>query len=82
MTTVHQEAALFPRFFFDVSNGEDGISDEEGVEAADLGEALTEAQNVIAEMADDVIKAGPGRSWTLIVRDEAGSIVGRLPINR
>jgi hypothetical protein len=50
------------------------ILDGEGVEAADLDEALTEARSVVAETADEVIEADPGRPWTLIVRDDAGSI--------
>ncbi|MGH1570469.1 DUF6894 family protein [Methylobacterium sp. P31] len=82
MTAKYQGAALIPRFFFDVSNSEETIPDEEGVEAADLNEALSEARSVIAEMAAAVIEADPGRSWTLIVRDEAGSAVGRIPIKR
>ncbi|KAA0122855.1 hypothetical protein CIW48_15550 [Methylobacterium sp. P1-11] len=71
---------MAPRFFFDVSNGVETILDDESVEAADLDEALTEARSVIAEMADEVIEANPDQSWVLIVRDEAGLVVGRLPI--
>jgi hypothetical protein len=74
--------AVSPRFFFDVSNGCQTISDEEGVEAADLNEALTEARSVISELADEVAEADLGQHWTLIVRDEAGATVGRLSIRR
>ncbi len=73
---------MAPSFFFDVSNGVETILDAEGVEAADLDEALTEARTVIAEMADEVCGADPNRSWTLIVRDRTRSVVGRLPIRR
>ncbi|MDP4006907.1 hypothetical protein [Methylobacterium sp. NEAU K] len=73
---------MAPRFFFDVSSDEETILDLEGVEAADLDEALAEARGVIAEMAGAVIETDPDRSWTMIVRDEAGSVVGRLPIKR
>lgn len=68
------------RLFFDVSNGETTIRDEDGVEALDLDEALIEARDVIAEMADGMTDVDPSRSWTLIVRDEAGSVVGCLSI--
>jgi hypothetical protein len=71
-----------PRFFFDVTNGEETLPDEVGVEAADLTEMLAEAERVIVEMADGVIEADPNASWTLIVRDEAGATVGRLPVKR
>lgn len=70
------------RFFFDVSNGKETIPDEEGVEAADLDEALSEARSVVAEMVDEVAEADPGQLWKLIVRDETGAVVGRLPIKR
>ena len=73
---------MSPRFFFDVSNGEEIISDEAGIEGASLDEVLVEARVVIAEMADDVIEADPDQQWTMIVRDEAGSALGRLPIKR
>ncbi|MHB2207937.1 DUF6894 family protein [Methylobacterium sp. CM6257] len=70
------------RFYFDVENGRDTIRDEEGVEAGSLDEALTEARSVIAEMADEVSAADPGRSWTLVVRDASGLALCRLPIRR
>jgi hypothetical protein len=71
-----------PRFFFDVSNGEETLPDEVGVEASDLSEVLAEARGVIVEMADEVIEAEAEPSWTMIVRDEVVLIVGRLPIKR
>ena len=70
------------RFFFDILNGKETISDREGIEASDVDEALTEARGVIAEMADEVAGADLDRRWTLIVRDGTGSVLGRLPIKR
>lgn len=67
------------RFYFDIENGTESIRDEEGVEAGSLEEALGEARLVIREMADE-LAADPDETWTLIVRDGAGSVVGRLPI--
>jgi hypothetical protein len=71
-----------PRFFIDVSNGEEILPDEVGVEASDLSEVLAEARGVIVEMADEVMRSRPDQSWALIVRDAAGAPVGRLPIKR
>ncbi|MCJ2123841.1 hypothetical protein MKL11_14990 [Methylobacterium sp. J-077] len=69
------------RFYFDVENGRERIRDEAGVEAESLEEALAEARSVIEEMAASVSgTAAAGASWTLVVRDAAGSVVGRLPI--
>lgn len=73
---------MAPRFFFDILNGEETISDREGAEASDVDEALTEARGVIAEMADELAGADPDWRWTLIVRDGTGSVLGRLPIKR
>ncbi|MDP4006246.1 hypothetical protein [Methylobacterium sp. NEAU K] len=70
------------RFYFDIENGRRTIRDDEGVEADDLAEALTEARSVIQEMADDVCATEPGSPLTLVVRDATGCVVGRLPIKR
>lgn len=68
------------RFYFDVENGRERIRDEVGVEAESLEEALDEARSVIGEMADSVGTGASGGSWTLVVRDATGAVVGRLPI--
>ena len=70
------------RFYFDVDNGRDTIRDHEGVEAADLAEALAEACSVIQEMADEIRADALGADWTLVVRDASGTVVARLPIRR
>jgi hypothetical protein len=68
------------RFFFDLVCGDEVIRDEEGVEARDLDQALTEARSTVAEMADEVAEDSSGQPWVLIVRDDTGALVGRLPI--
>ena len=73
---------MSPRFFFDVSNGDETIPDEAGIEAATVDEVLVEARVVIAEMADEAIGIDLDQRWTMVVRDAAGSTVGRLPIKR
>lgn len=70
------------RFYFDVESGRETVRDLEGVEAADLAEALAEARSVIREMADAVCADDPGTAWTLVVRDATGAVVARLPIRR
>ena len=68
------------RFYFDIENGEASIRDEEGVEAASVEQALDDARSVIREMAAELTAGNPDETWTLIVRDASGSLVGRLPI--
>ncbi|MET0430279.1 MAG: hypothetical protein ABW026_17515 [Microvirga sp.] len=70
------------RFYFELANAEVTLHDTTGVEAADLAEALIEARSVIAEMADEIAEEPAGPPWTLLVRDEAGWLVGRLPIRK
>ena len=45
-----------------------------------MEQALDEARSVIREMAAELTAANPDETWTLIVRDASGSLVGRLPI--
>jgi hypothetical protein len=73
---------LAARFYFEIANAEETIHDLEGVEAAGLEEALIEARSVIAEMVDEVTGGRGGPPWTLLVRNEAGWLVGRLPIRK
>jgi hypothetical protein len=73
---------LATRFYFELANAEMTLHDPTGVEAADLAEALLEARSVIAEMADEIAEAPTGLPWTLLVRDEAGWLVGRLPVRK
>ena len=68
------------RFYFDIENGEETIRDAQGVEAADVAEALAEARSVIDEMAGELEVAGPAGAWTLVVRDATGAEVGRVLI--
>ena len=36
----------------------------------------------IEKMADAIAEDHPGPPWTLLVRDEAGWLVGRLPVRK
>jgi hypothetical protein len=69
------------RFFFDLVCGDEVIRDHVGVEVGDLDQALAEARSAIAEMASEVIEDGSGQPWEMIVRDDTGAPVGRLPIS-
>jgi hypothetical protein len=71
---------LSERFYFDLENGVVTIADKEGVEAASFEEAMDEARKVVSEVAEEIAASCPGETWLLVVRDAAGSLVGRLPI--
>lgn len=68
------------RFYFDVESGREMIRDDVGVEAADLEQALSDARSVIREMAGEFANDVLGDAPVLVVRDEAGSSIARLPI--
>lgn len=67
------------RFYFDFENRFETVYDDEGVEADDLGQALNDARSVIQKMAQE-LDGDLGEAPVLIVRDENGSQVARLPI--
>lgn len=73
--------AKMPRhFYFEVDDGRETIRDDEGVEAADLEQALAEARRAIAEIAENLGATDIDSPWTLIVRDETGLQVAHVPI--
>lgn len=67
------------RFYFDFENRFETVYDDEGVEADDLGQALNDARSVIQKMAQE-LDGDLGEAPVLVVRDENGSQVARLPI--
>jgi len=50
-----------PRFFFHHQNGDQLISDEEGLDLPDLGAAREEAEASARKMLAEIIKIGGGR---------------------
>ena len=73
---------LAARFYFEIANAEETIHDLVGFVAAGLEDALTVAGCVIAEWADFIPGNGREPPWTLLVRNEEGWLVGRLPIRK
>ncbi|WP_336491952.1 DUF6894 family protein [Methylobacterium nigriterrae] len=70
---------MLKRFYFDLVRQETLIPDEIGVEAADLDEALEQAQLALAEMREDG-EAVSDEGWALLIRDEAGTLLRRLSL--
>ena len=68
------------RFHFDLVNGSKIIRDEVGVDAVSPEQAVEEAQAVIADMRERGDLADDEGSWTMVVRDAAGTVVRNLPI--
>lgn len=70
------------RFYFHLTNGEDVIHDEGGVQVSDLQAALTAAMEVIQELkAEDPTSTDEWQGWRLEITDEAGRVVESLALN-
>ena len=71
---------LLKRFYFDLVKRETILADEAGIEAADLDEALEEAKVALEELCDSGEAADFSDGWQLLIRDEAGVTLTRLPV--
>lgn len=71
---------MLKRFFFDVINDESIIVDEQGVDAANLEQALDDAKIVLGQIADELGASSIKDSWTLVIRDQSGMTVAHIPI--
>ena len=64
------------RYFFDTHDGYSFHRDEEGLECDDFAKARVEAMRSLPEIARFAIpKNGENQAYTVLVRDENGSIV-------
>ena len=65
------------RFHFDLTDGDEIIRDDEGVEASSHDEAIAEAQAALNEMRGTEEAVALEDGWRLVIRDESGVTVGR-----
>ncbi len=70
-----------PRYFFDTSDGDRLIRDDEGLEMQDLEAVKVEAQKTLPHMAKDALPDGEQRTFVVSVRDEAGQVVVRATLS-
>ncbi len=70
-----------PRYFFDIMTSVETVRDDIGVDASGPDEVLDQAWIVIAELASEQDTLDPDNDWTLVIRDTAGSVVGKLPLS-
>ena len=62
------------RLYFDLTDGQTILRDEEGVEVTDLDHALADADAVLGELH------GYEVGWSLVIRDQAGAVLAQLPV--
>jgi hypothetical protein len=70
-----------PRYFFDTYDGENFVSDENGLELADIDAAKLEAQRALPDMVRDALPNSNFRSFVVNIRDETGQAVIRLALS-
>ncbi|MDR7040170.1 MULTISPECIES: DUF6894 family protein [Methylobacterium] len=71
---------MLKRFYFDLVCRERVIPDDTGIEAADLDEALEEAEAALQEMRRSGEASEFDEGWSLLIRDEGGAALRKLPI--
>jgi hypothetical protein len=62
------------RCYFHLSDGHSLISDDEGIEVADLDEARSEAMKAIEEFRAEAAAAEHRTGWRMDITDESGTI--------
>jgi hypothetical protein len=70
------------RYYFNLTDGDEVIRDEEGIEAPDLRTALIHAFEAIEELRkEDASPMSEWQGWSLEVVDSLGNLVQRLPLD-
>lgn len=70
-----------PLFYFDISDGERLVRDEEGTELADDQAARNEAIGVLPDIARDELPDGDRREFSSEVRDASGKVIFRATLS-
>jgi hypothetical protein len=71
------------RYFFNLTDGEDVIRDEDGIVVPDLHAALVEAMKAIEELrAEDPSAMAEWQGWWLEIIDHSGQTVQSIPLDR
>ena len=64
-----------PRYFIDTNDDDRFVEDEEGHILADAEAAREMAQASLPDMAREKLPDGDGRTFSAVVRDEAGTVI-------
>ena len=70
------------RYYFHLTNGEDVIRDDEGIDAFSIQSALISAMEMIEELrTEDPSAAGEWQGWRLEIADASGRTVHTMPLD-
>jgi hypothetical protein len=69
-----------PHYYFDTGDGEVFVSDPDGMELENIGQARDEAMKALSDMARDRVPDGDRRDFVVVVKDETRQPVLRLTL--
>ena len=76
------DASALLRFYFNLTDGETVIRDEEGVEVSSLQVAVISAMEAVEELrAQDASNSDDWQGWKLEIVDAAGRAVQSIPLD-
>jgi hypothetical protein len=77
-----QDFSVKARYYFNLTNGETMIRDEEGIEASSIQAAVVSAMEAVEELrAQDPSNSEEWRGWWLEVVDASGQAVQAIPLD-
>lgn len=71
---------MLTRFYFDLVRNDTVLPDHNGAEAINLQEAVEMAMQVLSELKNSGAADDFGAGWTMLIRDEYGTVFETLPI--
>ena len=69
------------RYYFDLSNHDALIRDDEGVDTNSPTEAFEEARAALSDLRGSGEAPEPGSGWKLIIRDEIGMTLSAISLD-
>jgi hypothetical protein len=70
------------RYYFNLTNGDTMLRDEEGVEASSIQEAIVSALEAVEELcAQDASELAEWQGWRLEIVDASGRAVHSIPLD-
>ena len=70
-----------PTFYFDISDGDEQVRDDLGIELSDVQAARRQAISVLPDIARDELPDGDRREFRAVVRDASGKTVFKAKLS-
>ena len=77
-----RSSSMSIRYHFNLTDGEDMLLDEDGIELSGIDAALVQARNAVKELGtENPLLMAEWQGWWLEIVDGSGRIVGSLPLD-